>query len=298
MPYKQVVDYSFGRVGGNDASHAQAIADAGYQGAMRYLADRIDAKHVDAAELRELWARGLKVGLVWENTEGDALGGYQRGVEYARRANQKADDLGYPRNNPLVPIYYAVDTETSWTYVAAYFDGICDYHAATGRPVGIYGSFQIIEAAARLEPRITFRWQTGAWSYGQVSSHAQMFQYYNLVLNRTCDPNDVFAPEWGGYNPNITPEDDMPGPADWTEEDWAAIDNRIVDAVNKATGGALAAHLGNILAGVQPIRGFLETHLDPRANPNDEVVPLRDLVENVNDIVSQFDTDTPDDVNT
>lgn len=286
----QVVDYSWGRVGGNDASHAQAIADAGYVGAIRYLADRIDAKHVSRGELAQLWGRGLAVGLVWENGAADALGGYQAGRAHAERACRKADDLSFPRHRP---IYYAVDTDTTWTYVAAYFDGVCDYHEAIGRPVGIYGSYSIIESARNDEARITFHWQCAAWSGNgtgtggsiqgrRVSIHAELFQRFGYVLSDTCDANDVLGTainlfaDWGGYNPSH--EYPTPTPGD-TEVDIAELRQELVNQDTR-----MRFYMDAKFADVME-------QLDPRANPNDPVIPIRDLVEENNRMLHAFDAD-------
>lgn len=78
---------------------------------------------------------------------------------------------------------------------------------------------------------------------------------------------------------HTTGDDDMPSPKDFTAEDWKAFDEHVVDVINNATGGALAKHLGDVLAGEQPIRGAILDQLDPRRAPGQKVVPIRDLVE-------------------
>ena len=211
----QVVDYSWGRVGGTNTAHAQAVAAAGYVGAMRYLCYPGDGiKQLRADEVAALHAQGLAVGVVWETTADRAAQGYQAGLSDAQEANRQADALGFPADRP---IYYAVDFDGSWDQVRPYFDGA---RAAAGRPVGIYGSYRVVEACD-----LGWVWQCAAWSGNgngtagsiqgrRASSKARLFQKVGYVLGDTCDVNDVLSTDWGGWHPDhpTTPieEDDMP----------------------------------------------------------------------------------------
>lgn len=200
----QVVDYSWGRVGGTNTAHAQAVAAAGYVGAIRYLCFPGDGiKQLRADEVAALHAQGLAVGVVWETTADRAAQGYQAGLSDAQEANRQADALGFPADRP---IYYAVDFDTSADVVRPYFDGA---RAAGGRPVGVYGSHRVVEGLD-----LDWVWQCAAWSYGKRSPKARLFQKVGYVLGDTCDENDVLADDWGGWHPDhpTTPieEDDMP----------------------------------------------------------------------------------------
>lgn len=200
----QVVDYSWAR------PTPQAIRDFGYVGAIRYLS--YDAsKNLSIAERDALWAAGLAIGLVWETTASRAGAGHGAGVEDAREANRQADWLQWPGDRPL---YYAVDYDTGPEAVSAYFHGA---NSVGGRPVGVYGSYRVIEGivGGGISP---WGWQCAAWSgdgWGtggsiqgrRVSVHARIFQLAGQVMGGQCDANDVLQPDWGGWAPAPTPED-------------------------------------------------------------------------------------------
>lgn len=199
----EVVDYSWGRVGGTHASHAAAVKAAGYVGAMRYLCNPGDGiKQLRGDEVAALHANGLAVGVVWETTENRSGQGFAAGQADAREANRQADSLGFPVDRP---IYYAVDFDTSADVVRPYFDGA---RSVGGRPVGVYGSYRVVEGLD-----LDWVWQCAAWSYGKRSNKARLFQKVGYVLGNTCDANDVLADDWGGWHPdqpNPLEEDDMP----------------------------------------------------------------------------------------
>ena len=254
----EVVDYSWGRVGGNNASHAQAVAAAGYVGAMRYLCYPGDGiKQLRAGEVAALHAQGLAVGVVWETTSNRAGQGFDAGRADAQEANRQADALGFPADRP---IYYAVDFDASPDVVRPYFDGA---RAAGGRPVGVYGSFRVVEGLD-----LDWVWQCAAWSYGKRSGKARLFQKVGYVLGQTCDANDVLADDWGGWHPDHP----TPDSGDWfdmaTEDDLRRIVTEVVqqELINKGERDK-AVILAPILA-----------QLAPRTT---DAPVLRDIVEQV-----------------
>ena len=216
----EVVDYSWGRVGGNNASHAQAVAAAGYVGAMRYLCyPGAGIKQLRADEVAALHANGLAVGVVWETTASRAGDGFAAGQADAQEANRQADAIGFPADRP---IYYAVDFDTSADVVRPYFDGA---RAAGGRPVGVYGSFRVVEGLD-----LDWVWQCAAWSYGKRSGKARLFQKVGYVLGQTCDENDVLADDWGGWHPDHptpTPEDEDVTTLPEVQQEFANQDARM-----------------------------------------------------------------------
>lgn len=201
----QVVDYSYGRVGGTNISHARAVAEAGFVGAIRYLCwPDGSIKQITRAELEALWAFNLSVGFVWETTADRASRGFAAGHADAVEANHQMSALGVPGH---VPIYYAVDFDARPEQVRSYFEGALS--VASGAPVGVYGSYRVIEGLADLTDWL---WQCAAWSGNgsgtggsiqgrRLSEHAVLFQRVGYVLGETCDVNDVLAPDWGGYHP-------------------------------------------------------------------------------------------------
>ena len=231
----QVVDYSWGRVGGSNANHAAAVAAAGYVGAMRYLCYPGDGiKQLRADEVAALHAQGLAVGVVWETTANRAGQGYAAGQADAAEANRQADALGFPADRP---IYYAVDFDTSADVVRPYFEGA---KAAGGRPVGVYGSQRVVDGLD-----LGWVWQCAAWSYGRRSGKARLFQNVGYVLGDTCDVNDVLADDWGGWHPDhptpTTEDDDMPKYRDWDREDQDALAADVARKVGELLSGRAKA---------------------------------------------------------
>lgn len=258
----QVVDYSWGRVGGTDISHARAVAAAGYVGAIRYLCHPADGiKRLQAGELAALHGAGLAVGLVWETTADRAGQGRGAGTADAVQANAQADALGWPDDRP---IFFAVDFDARPDQVAPYFAGAV---ATSVRPVGVYGHYGIVEAFAALP----FRWQCAAWSgFGagsggslrspaerqgrRLSQHAQLYQHVGYVLGDTCDANDVLAPDWGGWHPDhptpttVPQEDDMPS----LEEVDALVSKRLGEQDDRLK-ATIEAKLDAVLVNVDPV---------------------------------------------
>lgn len=277
----QVVDYSWGRVGGSDRTHARAIADAGYVGAMRYLCYPDRGKRLERPELDLLHAAGLAVGVVWETTASRSGQGRDAGRADAVEANRQAGDLGFPMDRP---IFYAVDFDADPNTVAPYFAGCAD---VGGRPVGVYGSYRIVEALG-----LDWCWQCAAWSgNGQgsggsiqgrrLSRRARLFQRVGYVLGDTCDVNDMLADDWGGWHPDhpSTPQEDDVTPEQmdtlgrWMQEQaanviastnakidalaWGIVAGnvKVLEAVNKAAAGggqvdvdAIAAEVADEIA--------------------------------------------------
>lgn len=250
----QVVDYSWGRVGGSDASHAAAVAAAGYVGAMRYLCHPADGiKRLTKGELDVLHAAGLAVGVVWETTADRAGRGRDAGRADAVEANRQMDALGFPVDRPC---YYAVDFDASPAQVAPYFDGVA---AVGGRDWGVYGSYRIVEGLAA---RTDWLWQCAAWSGNgagsggsiqgrRLSRRARLFQRVGYVLNDTCDVNDVLSDDWGGWHPDhpTTPPEDEVTPEQmnqlgtWMQEQAANVVNLVNRRIDALAWGIVAGNV-------------------------------------------------------
>lgn len=204
----QIVDYSFARPG------AQAIRDANYAGAMRYLAPRPNEKVWDAEQVREHQAAGLWIGMVWETSTGRPLEGRDAGVSDATRANDLADELGAPST---VGIYYACDRpDLTPAQVQPYFEGVL---SVGRRSAGVYGSREVVEAMVGIGCRYgwqvetwTDQWYTadghvvGKWDAAAVTPivtpYAQLVQLPNVQPRvGGTDANDVRSDDWGGWAP-------------------------------------------------------------------------------------------------
>lgn len=194
------VDYSY--------SHPApaAIKRGGYLGVVRYIASGKAGKQFTDPERKALHAQGLNVNVVFEADDqpARAKAGKAAGIADTKRAEDAADALGLPLD---CPIFYAVDYDATVEEVRPYFTGVCE---TARRPVGIYGSWKIIEA--KLAP---WRWQTAAWSAGKLSQHAHLYQraygaHQGSIPGHPTgwDENVIIAefPSWGPNDPKV----DMP----------------------------------------------------------------------------------------
>ncbi|WP_246250886.1 glycoside hydrolase domain-containing protein [Actinomadura litoris] len=163
------VDYAWSHPG------VAALRKAGVRFACRYLS-RDAGKNLTRGEAEELSAAGIWLVVVWETTASRALSGRAGGAADARAAEAQARACGMPDGRP---IYFAVDWDASTGQQAtinAYLDGAA---SVIGRErVGMYAGYGPIKRAFDAE-KITFGWQTYAWSGGRWDSRAQLQQYSN-----------------------------------------------------------------------------------------------------------------------
>jgi hypothetical protein len=208
-----VFDYSWAR------PDPQELLRNGCTGVMRYAATGPNnaGKVLSIPERNRLWAAGLPIGLVWEQDAGRPKGGYGAGVVDAAAANAFADRLDWPAD---VPIGYAVDYDPrqGLPTIADYFRGLL---SVPGRPVGSYGSWDVMELTAGLEHagrRVVCHWQCAGWSGPAVveplvrldngerrrrSVHACMVQDLEATRLAGTDVNHVFGPVEFLYHPEI-----------------------------------------------------------------------------------------------
>ncbi len=209
----KVADYSWARPA------PAALVASGFTAVLRYLSHE-PAKNLSPGERDALHAAGLAVGLVWESTANRALSGYAAGRADARDANAQADALGFPAAKVL---FYAVDISTGPGPVTDYFRGVED---AGGRPVGVYGTYDVIEGLVG-SGFVSCGWQCAAWSgtgsgsggsYDgrRLSRHACLFQRAAAVLGGSVDENVVLMDPspwaWHPNQPTITKESLMGRP--------------------------------------------------------------------------------------
>lgn len=161
------------------------------------------SKNLTAAEVHDYPAAGLGIVTVFESTTGRATGGYAAGMADARLAEQQRAAAGLPTTHVH---YFAVDQDTSWASVQAYFDGAIAW-LGIGR-VGCYGGFPVIEGAAA--HGIRYLWQTTAWSAGRWSTHATIRQTGATTLSGGADIDQAEVPDFGQFPRPVTPEVDMP----------------------------------------------------------------------------------------
>lgn len=264
-----VVDYSWARPSAAD------LRRRGYTGAMRYLSHE-PGKNLSIPERDALWAEGIAIGLVWESSAGRPLAGFDAGLQDAKDGNWQASALGWP---PFVPIGYAVDFDP-----AGKLDRIVDYFIGTlsvaGRPVGAYGSYEVLERLTALDVggrRVECFWQCAGWSgsgYGsggtirlddgsnrRVSRHACLYQDIAETRHAGEDHNHVLGHVAFLHHP------DQQHTAVHEEEDDVPVETHII--VTKAGSEWFAKHGGE--PGKQAMFKALNTDQFVRQMAPDEV---------------------------
>jgi hypothetical protein len=201
-----VADYSFAR------PDPARLAAAGCSGVARYATG--PGKAVEAAEIDAVLAAGLGIVIVQEGGNQPALAGYQAGVDDARAANRRLDQLGnYPAD---CWIYYVAEDPTrlpvsAWPTVDAYFHGV---NTVRARPVGGYGSVDLLDHLYD-QGLITRKWAVGPWG-GHQGCHLSQYaapvppQFVNVV-----DANLRLADDYGQHPRPTSP----PPPADVEADD-------------------------------------------------------------------------------
>ena len=206
------VDYSDAR-----PSPSGLRAD-GYTFAVRYLS-YYAPKNLTKTEADELKAAGLNVVVVWEDGAQNSLGGYSQGVKDAKEAEAQASADGMPSGRP---IYFAIDFDAQASEqgtINSYFDGVA---SVIGRArTGAYGGYYPIQRLFA-DGKITFGWQTYAWSYGNWESRAQLRQVLNDITaagdSNCCDKDVAVAGDFGQWwNVGKAPPPPPPSPDSCSE---------------------------------------------------------------------------------
>jgi Domain of unknown function (DUF1906) len=206
-----------------------AIKATGAHWVARYFSP--DAtKNLTAAEVHDYPAAGLAIVTVFESSAGRATAGFAAGAADARLAEQQRAAVGLPASHIH---HFAVDEDTSWASVQAYFDGAASVVGLAR--IGAYGGLAVIEGAAAHGLR--YLWQTVAWSGGVWSPHATIRQPGGTLMAGAADIDDAEVPDFG-QTPR--PETNMP----LTPADIQAIWDHA--ETNKASGQPV--RMGTVLA--------------------------------------------------
>lgn len=172
---------------------AAQIKATGATGVIGYLSND-PTKNLSAGQVSSYVLAGIRVGTVWETTQGRALAGYAAGQADARQAEAQRAAIGLP---PTLLHRAAVDTDTTWASVAAYFEG---WASIVGKSrVTPYGGYKVTTGAYGYGLRRA--WQTLAWSGGRLDTNAALYQNGHSALNGAADVNTILAADWGQYPP-------------------------------------------------------------------------------------------------
>ncbi|WP_242906444.1 DUF1906 domain-containing protein [Actinomadura terrae] len=199
------VDYAWGRPG------AAALQKAGVKFVCRYLSHDKTGKNLTRSEAEELSEAGIWLVAVWESTASRALGGRDAGEADAKDAAEQATACGMPDDRP---VYFAVDfdaTSGQQDEINAYLDGAA---SVLGRDrVGLYAGHGPINRAFDAG-KITYGWQTYAWSGGKWDGRAQLQQYSNdhVINGVDLDYDRAMDHDYGQWRVGASPgKDDKPG---------------------------------------------------------------------------------------
>lgn len=166
----------------------------------RYLSTDA-AKDLSAAEAKQLAAKGIWMAVVYETTASRATAGRLAGRDDATAALKKATALGMPKDRP---IYFAVDYDSAGWDVVSYFDGIRDV-----LPLGRIGAYAGRRCVKYLHDnkKITWVWQTYAWSGGLWFDPTHIQQYHNGidVGGVNCDADRAITEDYGQWMPGKSP---------------------------------------------------------------------------------------------
>jgi len=190
-----------------DVPAAAAVADAGYQGVIRYVSQRrpgaewMKGKPLQRSEADAMRAAGLTVVSCYQYGKAataDWLGGFPAGVDHARQALALHAAAGGPAT---APIYASIDdnpTQTQLvTQVAPFLLGWISV-LGPGR-VGVYGNAPTISFASSLGLASWF-WQHG-WGtpagYTHPRAHLRQERVQKTVDGITVDLNTVLNPQYG-----------------------------------------------------------------------------------------------------
>lgn len=210
----QGMDYSFARPKPSD------IYAAGFRHVGRYLwkpkyDDGRTNKGLSKDELDALTKAGLKVWLIYEEDGHELTGGYDAGVRVAKAAEEFRKALGLGE----LPIYFNVDYDApaaDLVNILKALDGIASVIGLNR--TGLYAGYGPIKAAFDAK-KITWGFQTYAWSGGKWDSRAQLQQWSNGQWGDSVDFTRAMVAEYGQNPVKATPDPDPkpdPEPEIWT----------------------------------------------------------------------------------
>jgi|GEM_PF-77859 len=191
----KVGDLSYSRPGG------AALKAHGFTGIMRYFSYD-GGKNLSHEELVDYLNNGLDVGVVFESTQTRGLSGAAGGAADGAEALRQANAVGYTGR-----IYAAFDFDANDAQkpaLKAYQDA---FNAATGgRSRAAYGGFWVLKYLAE-NGSIDLKWQTLAWSGGQIYDGVQLYQNGQTDFGGGVDVNDVRVADFGqmGHGSTATP---------------------------------------------------------------------------------------------
>lgn len=170
---------------------------AGLHFAMRYVVPSIPGKMLTLKEAAEAHSQGIDLGFVYETTGTTWQGGHDAGYADGIRAYGALRSLGVPFS---AGCFHAVDSPVPKFAMGAVIEwmrgvllGMRDYRT------GVYGDYDVIKAIAASYPQV-FRWQTKAWSGGNIASDAALLQLGSTTIaGINADFDVAYQPHFGQW---------------------------------------------------------------------------------------------------
>lgn len=153
----------------------------------------------DAGYFADLRAAGIAVTLVQESDPNRSQQGHGAGVEDARFADSRADEVGYPRSASIAYVVSdgsAGDPSSGGDQISEYARGVVE---TSVRPVFWYGNVYATDAAMSGAPNSLGTWIPSSWGTGSL-----LTQEANIASPiGDTDLNTVHAPygAWGHDTP-------------------------------------------------------------------------------------------------
>lgn len=178
MPEYLGIDYAFA-----PSTDPGWFASQGFSFVCRYLPTGSKRADLTPGEVAKLSQAGIGIVTIWETTAGDpnfnpsgaAFFTADRGAREGTRAVNAAKALGQPTGAPIyATVDYDARTDADMAAVLAYMQAFAA--AIQPYPLGIYGSYQVIDRMQTLTPWL---WQTYAWSRGKLHPRAVLYQFKN-----------------------------------------------------------------------------------------------------------------------
>lgn len=122
---------------------------------------------------------------------------YNQGLSDAASAETQAQSAG---QTTAAAIYFAVDYDASTTHlennIKSYFEGVQYYfrnNAQYKYKIRVYGSYNTVRYIYNNVSDVLYKWQTYAWSSGQIDSGAHIYQKLNTATFSPCNSgqNDI-----------------------------------------------------------------------------------------------------------
>lgn len=180
---------------------AAVVRGAGFEGLLSYTG----TARFTLDELRDVLNAGLSFGFIQESYSTRATEGYGAGVEDARyaeaRVNELLDALGFPRTDEI--LYVVSDGNASQPGTPAELAGIAEYSRAVGdvserSRFRVYGNTRCVDAARSGSPKCVGTMVPDTW--GARSGIDDLWQMANVATPLDgIDVDHAFVDDWGQF---------------------------------------------------------------------------------------------------